>query len=134
MEIFLRALYGWKFTIKSVEQLDRIVEFADYYRALPGFSSALDGAFFKSTALIEAIHVMPHRLIKVAVQLRNEVLYRDCLIQCMGPWNEPKWHLIEDEKLEKLALEAHRRLGGLIHDAQYNILNSVGRSGHPFPC
>jgi hypothetical protein len=71
--ILLSAFYGQKFTIDSIEQLDRIVKLADYYRALPTFSYALDGAFLRSPALIEAIHVLPHRLIKVAVQLRNEV-------------------------------------------------------------
>jgi len=125
MEIFLRALYGWSFTISSFEQLDRIVKMADYYRALPAFSSALDGAFLRSPALIEAIHELPHRLIEVAAQLQNEILYRECLIQRTGPWTMPKYNMIRDRALREIAEAAYRRIGRMVLDTQYKILNNL---------
>lgn len=99
---------------------------ADYYRALPAFSTALDGAFLRSPMLVEAIHRIPHQLIKIAVQLRNEVLYRECLIQCMGPYGLPKYVMIQNASLRKIGEDAYCLLGRMVLDTQYKLLNNMG--------
>ena len=99
------------------------VEFADYYCALPAISFALNGAFYTNPILVEATFLQPHFLIETAVKLRNAVLYRECLIQTMDPWNLPQYTAIEDESLQKVAAAAYEQLGSMILDAQYRIVN-----------
>jgi hypothetical protein len=44
----------------------------------------------------------------------------------MGPWSDPKWVLIEDDALAKIAIEASRRVSSIISRTQHDMLNLVG--------
>ncbi|TVY46253.1 hypothetical protein LOCC1_G004348 [Lachnellula occidentalis] len=124
-EILLRAMYGRSLSIDSTTLFYLAVELADYYCALPVLSSALNVVFYTNLVLIEATYHEPHILIKTAVKLRNAVLYRECLIQTMGPWSQPQYKEIEDESLRRIAAAAHSTLKDMVSETQYSTIKSL---------
>ncbi|TVY52980.1 hypothetical protein LSUE1_G010062 [Lachnellula suecica] len=122
-EILLRAMYGLNFVVLSFEQLKLVTGMADYYRALPAFSIALKGSFFISPDLISETSSRPHEIIPIAAKIRNSLLYRECLIHTMAPWSKPRYLLIEDEDLRRLAAAAYAKLERMVWQTHSEILN-----------
>jgi hypothetical protein len=120
-------MYDWSFTVDSLSHFFVAVELADYYCALPAFSSGFGGAFSTSPGLLGAIIQDPHRLIEKAVRLRNAALYRERLIQCMGPWTGPIYESIQNESIKAISATAHAIINREVHDAQYELLDNIGR-------
>lgn len=108
--IVLQAIYNWPFVIRSPAQLCLATKLADYYCTLPSLSRSLYGAFGRSPDFCNSIRGNIIDLLEVAVKLRNEILYRECMTLLMGPWIHPKYLMIKDKKLKQLAASAHHSI------------------------
>ncbi|TVY89681.1 hypothetical protein LAWI1_G003076 [Lachnellula willkommii] len=124
-EILLCAMYSRSLRISSPAEFYLAVDLADYYCALPALSSALNGAFYTNPVLAEATYKQPHILIKTACKLWNAVLYRECLVQTMGPWSKPQYKEIDDESLRGIAAAAHAGLKDVLLQTQCDIIKTI---------
>ena len=85
---------------------------------LPTLSSSLDGVLHKckravKNLIYEALEVLP-----VAAKLRNELLFRECLIFLLGPYNRPEYTDIDDPKLRKVGEHAFTKLSARLGQTQ----------------
>ncbi|TVY78169.1 hypothetical protein LSUE1_G004184, partial [Lachnellula suecica] len=119
--LLLHALHGHKFDVLAIEDLDRAVILADYYCALPALSSHLN---INTPVFTKATFEEPHKLIESAFQPRHSTLYRECLIQCMGPWGRPKYLNIENEPLRELAAESYKKLEHTVLDTEEALIDT----------
>jgi hypothetical protein len=68
---------------------------ADYYGMLRLLSATLAGSVVNIFELQDNVwKVLPY-----AVKFRNEKLYRDCVILCLGTYKKPQYHKIERDFL-----------------------------------
>ena len=107
LNILLQTFYSRQITISSVEQLQDITELADYYRALPTFNLAVTSAMFTSTGLTNKIPENCLVLLEVATTLKNPILFRECLIHATGPFHEPQYLRLKNEKLKQIVGRAY---------------------------
>jgi hypothetical protein len=67
----------------------------------------------------------PAEILKLAVELRHPVLYRECFIQCMVPWDNPRCLQITDKSIRTIAESFHQRVTRLITQAQRELLKTL---------
>jgi hypothetical protein len=104
--IFLSALLGRPYSITSIAELERLTELAEFYCALPAFSSSLNMALWKSPNLISKIPANALKLLPITVKLRSELLFKECLIHALGPYTHPQYLQLTDPKLKQAAERA----------------------------
>ncbi|TGO08726.1 hypothetical protein BTUL_0194g00060 [Botrytis tulipae] len=80
------CMYGKSFTLASFDDINFLAKVADFYGALPVVSRTLDTVFFRSPTFIERIPDNAGSLLKIAYQLRNRTLYKECMIHVAGRW------------------------------------------------
>jgi hypothetical protein len=124
-DMILRAIYNWRIIIDSPEQLCLATQLADYYCALPILSSSLYAAFGRSFYFCSEIHGFEIELLGAAVKLRNDTLYKECMVLLMSPWTNPKFRKIQDPKLRQLANSAHHKLCQEVLEVQRNISEAL---------
>jgi len=120
---FLCVIYSWPFTIHGLPQLKLLVKLADFYKILLALSA--HAAFYVSPLLAEECFNHPVEILELAVKLRHPVLYRECLTQCMAPWDKPRYLQITDQTIRTIAETFHRRITRLIAQAQRDLLRDL---------
>lgn len=122
-EKLLRAFYGYRYRLHGYRQLLKMTEMADYYRALPVLSRSLDGAMVNSPNLILDIDSHCVDLLICAAQLKNSLLFRECLIWSVASWASPKYTSLKTAhpKLFKVTKNVHDSIGANIAKAQTAI-------------
>jgi hypothetical protein len=97
-------------------------ELADYYCMLPVLSASLSGVIHNNCDFLSEIQPCAILLLPIAVKLRHATLFRECLIFCLGPYNAPEYHHLEDPKLRDLAASASTRLTVYLGRTQETLL------------
>jgi hypothetical protein len=64
-------------------------------------------------------------LLMAAKELRHPLLFKDCLILCLGPWQEPKVSKITDPQIKRAATNALNEIGTEIAHTQARIILSM---------
>jgi hypothetical protein len=124
-DMILRAIYNWRIIIDTPEQLCLVTQLADYYCALPILSSSLYAAFGRSFCFCSEIRGFEIELLGAAVKLRNDALYKECMVLLMGPWKSPKLGDIEDKELKQLASLAHHKICKDVLQVRTEILQAL---------
>jgi len=103
----LRTFYGERFRVKTVAGLQHIVRLADYYRALPRLSECLsiwlkegDGSVIGGWGKVTGNCV---DLLEMAFELRCSVLFKDCLLLCIGGLRTQRYGEILNDRLRTYA-------------------------------
>ncbi|KAH6663168.1 hypothetical protein B0J14DRAFT_609487 [Halenospora varia] len=108
----MSALHSVPFDIKTMEEITVITKMADYYCALPILSNALYRSCLRNTVLNDGIRQTPCAALETAFKLRNEALFRDCVIHAINPWGSPVFrrYSFQDKKLSLCLRLAYGRL------------------------
>jgi hypothetical protein len=118
----LCAIRGQTYRIADVEQLERLVELGDYYRALPVLSHPSYAAILNSYSFLDLIPDNAVKLLPIAAKLRNVPLFKDCLIHLTGPWTKPRHLELTDPKLQRAARRVYNGVCATVIKAQENLL------------
>jgi len=111
-------MHSWPINISSARQLCLVAELADFYRLLLLMSNVLYGVFFSNPELVGSIPNHCVELLEASFKLRNKLLFRECFVHVMGPWNNPRFMNLTEPKLKNLAVEAQKKLTSRIMDVQ----------------
>jgi hypothetical protein len=125
---FLCALFIRPYRIEQFQDLDFLTEFADYYRCLPVVSNSLYAVLLQDPDFVKTIPDNAAKIIPLAIKLRNLALYNDCIIHLLGPWRQPRFTLLEDNELKKLASNAYAKLALQISQADAKIRLYIHRA------
>jgi hypothetical protein len=125
----LRAVHGLPYKIKGWGDIKCLTELADYYGALRSLSAGLGGAMLTVPRLIKYLHKNAFKLLPLAIKLRNESLLRDCVILCMGPYDNPQRQKIKDEHLRAAVTKISERLNERVREVQARITEYYPKTG-----
>lgn len=86
------------------EELVDLVELADYYRALRIVSCTLDQGLIHGIeeGLMYKMMDDPYKILRLAVKLRNETLFQECLCLSLGLWASPKFEESKDNEVRDI--------------------------------
>jgi hypothetical protein len=121
-KIFLCAILGRPYSVSSIAELERLTELADFYCALPAFSTSLNTALWKSPKLTSQVPANPLKFLPIAAKLRNALLFKESLIQAIGPWKSPRYLQLTDSNLKQAAIRAFGALSTSIVKVQCQLL------------
>jgi hypothetical protein len=121
----LRAMYNQPILISSAHHLKLCTEMADYYRCIPCLSTALDGSLLASPKLTASLQRDCCKLLPVAKKLQNKILFKECLVHVVGPWNSPQSQSLEDPVLVRIASRARDEILIKIAEFQIDVLNRM---------
>ncbi|KAF8848281.1 hypothetical protein BDZ45DRAFT_810907 [Acephala macrosclerotiorum] len=132
----IRAIYSKPFMICHTEELIPLFELADYYCALRVVSRGLDEAMKcgEVEGLIWDLEKDPCRFLRLAIRLRNETLFKECLCLSLGPWTEPVYYKCRDKEVFKICEQARMKLyahTGRVNEGLVKELNRLDRE-NPF--
>ncbi|CZR55513.1 uncharacterized protein PAC_05401 [Phialocephala subalpina] len=87
----IQAIYNMPYMIYRAEELAALFELADYYCALRIVSRTLDEAitYGEEEGVFWGLKENPCRFLQLAISLRNERLFKECLCLSLGPWTDP---------------------------------------------
>ncbi|KAE8442587.1 hypothetical protein EG329_003074 [Mollisiaceae sp. DMI_Dod_QoI] len=105
----LCAMYNRPYAIRSVFDLTRLINLADYYCALPIVSATLSGALlgssiFGKTSWLTDVRDPRADLLILAMKLRHPILFREAFIHVVGRWDPSKMMGIVQENSELMRL------------------------------
>lgn len=123
--MLLHSMYTKPFTIKSPDQLSRVVRLADYYCALPILKKGFNLSLPRNTNFIMQICGHPDRIVVDAYKMKHAALFRDCMIQLMGPLGAPRLKNIQDDTLRAIAENFRVKLKKFIRQVEEDIRNFV---------
>jgi hypothetical protein len=83
---------------------------ADYYRMLLILSTSLDAVLLNCRHCFDEVPERKFELFPIAVKLRNQLLFRECLILLLGPFSNPSFKRLEDSNLKLVAKAAFEKL------------------------
>lgn len=118
----MSAIYNEPYLVRGSEFV-KMIKFADYYRCLRIVSRTIGENFYKNANFAVALIDHSADFIEGAVKLRNETLFRDCLILQQSPWTDPQFHYLKDVKLSKAAAVVRRRIKEVIGDLSIDIMH-----------
>ncbi|KAI9642862.1 hypothetical protein NHQ30_008596 [Ciborinia camelliae] len=121
------CMYGKSFILTDTLHLASIVKVADFYRALPVVSRTLDGVLVNSPLLIEQIPDHAGPLLKIAYQLRNQLLYRECMVHVAGRYGYERLVPEADMQLSMRIIVAYAGVEDKLDKAHRSILRVSGR-------
>lgn len=124
-EKLLCAIYGRSYQLKNAAELVTLTDLARYYQALPIVSPTVYAAAIRNPEFYATILRNPCSVLEAAKTLRNDLLFGDSLILCLGPWSEPAYLELSDPELLKIASVAHSRICVKIAQAQPTLLDSL---------
>jgi hypothetical protein len=107
-----------------------MTEMADYYGMLRPLSASLVGLIVRDGGLAHSLSDYAWKILPIAVKLRNETLFDDCLTLCLGPYGEPEYHQIEDEILRSAVEKIYGRLAIEVSDRLQSIMGCA--TGSPY--
>jgi hypothetical protein len=84
-------------------------------------SNFLYAALLRDPDFVGTIPDNAANIIPLAIKLRNIALYNDCIIHLLGPWRQPRFTLLEDKELKKLASNAYAKLALQIFKADAKV-------------
>ncbi|RDW82795.1 hypothetical protein BP6252_03907 [Coleophoma cylindrospora] len=87
----LRAIYHQNYTVDSASELERLTRMADYYLAIPALSFSLYAVLPGSHGLIFDLRSCSSTIIETARKLQNTVLFKECMVYVMNPWDCPRY-------------------------------------------
>ncbi|KAE8450657.1 hypothetical protein EG329_006001 [Mollisiaceae sp. DMI_Dod_QoI] len=133
-EKLLLAIYNKPYAIDKLNDLIHLTKLADYYCALRIVSRTLDAAMLSSSSFGLDVFKHPLKAMPLAVQLRNRILYKECLILLQGPWTDARFHDLQDPQLLKRATKLNDQiytaigkvslgLTGFMSTVEYQILD-----------
>ena len=118
-------MYGRPAEIWCYVQFESVVKLAHFYGALPSMSQALSaGTIFDYRPFIENIPQQWVQLFVMAVLLRDQVLFRECIIHSTRPWTNPRYRTLRDPILKEIAQKAY--LGIVERVTRVRILIGAG--------
>ncbi len=126
-ERFLCAIFGRQYQLLNVAELATLTDFARYYQALPAVSPNVHNAALKNASFWSAIIKDPCSVLVSAKTLRNEILFKDSFVVCLGPWSSPAYLKLLDEQLLGLASAAHAKICTTILGVQQELLKFIER-------
>lgn len=128
--MLLCSVYNRPFSVATWKTLERLVEMADYYCALPCLSRTLLAAIHRGPP--QDICAQPAKCLSAATKLRNPELFKDSLIHMLRPWNpfdsgfaNDAWYDTYkdlDPKLQRIVTEARNRMSNLVAKTQQEIM------------
>lgn len=122
-EKFLSALFGRQYQLKNIVESTNFTEFARYYQALPAVSPSVHTATLQNTSFWSSMMKDPCSVLVSATALRNEVLFKDSFLICLGPWSNPAYLKLSDKDLLNLAAASHAKMCLTILKAHQDLLS-----------
>ncbi|KAF5869782.1 uncharacterized protein Bfra_010982 [Botrytis fragariae] len=119
------CMYGKSFTLTSFNDINFLAKVADFYGALPVVSRTLDTVFFRSPKFIERIPDNAGSLLKIAYQLRNQTLYKECMIHVAGRWKSDPCISEDDMDLRIRVLAAYGNICDKLVTANHELLRPI---------
>ncbi|TGO38519.1 hypothetical protein BHYA_0073g00280 [Botrytis hyacinthi] len=119
------CMYGKSFTLASFDDIKFLAKVADFYGALPVVSRTLDTVFFRSPKFIERIPDNAGSLLKIAYQLRNRILYKECMIHVAGRWKSNPCISEDDMDLRIRVLVAYGSVCDKLVTANHKLIQMV---------
>ncbi|KAF7905384.1 uncharacterized protein EAF01_005905 [Botrytis porri] len=105
----------------AVKHMTDCIQGCGFYGALPVVSRSLDTVFFRSPKFIELIPDNAGSLLKIAYQLRNRTLYRECMIHVAGRWKRNPCISEDDMDLRIRVLAAYGSICDKLVTANFNL-------------
>lgn len=124
-EKLLLAFYGRPYTIEFFVEFHTMVQMAEDYCALPALSASLSGALFHSPKFRSNIGHFSTKLLGLAIKLRHEVLFRECLVHVLGPWKKPRYKAIFNPNLYNIAQAAYNKMCADLVSCQQEISHII---------
>ncbi|PQE22580.1 hypothetical protein CJF31_00001490 [Rutstroemia sp. NJR-2017a BVV2] len=127
---FIGVFYQQPWRIANTEELDLVIEMADYYCALPVVSGAFSAAFHRSKMFARKFRDADQRdLLSFAIKMRNADLFRDCMILICGDMGDSEKGKLAhfepdlgDPALNSLATTLHNQIVDKIIKANKMLL------------
>ncbi|KAL2011057.1 hypothetical protein VTN00DRAFT_3775 [Thermoascus crustaceus] len=129
IEDLLCAFYLKRRSITGLNHLARLVDIADFYRALPILSNFLDSNLLLSPGVLDEIAGKSFWAIELAERVRSPVLFREALVHVVGRWETEKGKLNASSKVNHLVQIYHGRLRDDVSKAyRYLIMQTMSWS------
>ncbi|TGO24344.1 hypothetical protein BPAE_0105g00100 [Botrytis paeoniae] len=119
------CMYGKSFTLTSFDDINFLAKVADFYGALSVVSRTLDTVFFRSPKFIERIPDNAGSLLKIAYQLRNRTLYKECMIHVAGRWKSDPCISEDDMDLRIRVLVAFGSICDKLNTANHKLIKLI---------
>ncbi|KAE8442861.1 hypothetical protein EG329_002603 [Mollisiaceae sp. DMI_Dod_QoI] len=121
--MILCAVYSKPYVLRSIRDLQILVELADYYRTLPSVSRTLTDALFNSGKFNSDIQKNCCLVLQMATEARNKVLFKEALCYAIGPWYHPKYlTLYMDKNLRKVCENVYNKVAATCMNMHYRIM------------
>ncbi|KUJ24423.1 uncharacterized protein LY89DRAFT_745306 [Mollisia scopiformis] len=122
----IHAIYNKPYTIYT-HFLGPLVDLADYYCSLRIVSQTLHQLLMTERRrgfLCDFIED-PCEFLGLAITLRNEILFKDCLCLALGPWSNPAFLKCKDKKLRDICDKARAKIYVEIGTFNERLLNEL---------
>jgi hypothetical protein len=83
----LCAIRGRAYQLENANELVTVMDMARYYQARPVVSPTVCAATLKTPNFYTTIMKDPCSVLTSAKTLQNDLLFKDSLILCLGPWS-----------------------------------------------
>jgi len=123
--MLLNSIYTKPFTIKSPEYLTSAVQLADYYCALPILKKGFNLSLPRNTNFFAHISANADKIVVDAYKMKHAALFRECMIQLMGPLRNPRLENIQDVALRVIAETYRVKLRKFIRQVEQDIRKFV---------
>ncbi|EPE24742.1 hypothetical protein GLAREA_08595 [Glarea lozoyensis ATCC 20868] len=131
-DTLLRAVYNMPYEIAACHEIFALTEIANYYGMLRSLSASITGPIVSNKVIGAFLEPLAEDMLPRAVKLRNKALYKECLIYCLGPYNEPRYDSLKDHaKIYLSAEKVYQRLSVKVSQRLQDILENVAREFSP---
>ncbi len=121
----LCAIYTMPYILQSPGQLLSLTTLARFYATLPVLSRTLSNVLPQSPKFLLGMQEKVLELLVAAKELRHPVVFKDCLILCLGPWGNPEANRITDPQLKRVATNALNEISAEFAHIQARIILSM---------
>lgn len=124
---FLGTFYHQIPFFEDTEDLNGLTAMADYYCALKIVSIMITAAISTNAYLMDLPLDHAVELINSAAKLRNEVLFKDCVVLACGPYPTPQFKTTTtlNPKVRDVVEKAFGQLRSWIAEVEYELATSV---------
>ncbi|KAH6711303.1 hypothetical protein BKA61DRAFT_577762 [Leptodontidium sp. MPI-SDFR-AT-0119] len=126
---FLCAIYNRPYAVESTVELQTLANHGDYYMAMPAVSATVFAAVRKSGSFVRTLPGSASKVIVIAAKMRNEELFRECLVYLINPWVSPRYTSLEDPAILHSAKLAYNQLCARVSKAQEALV--LVANAHP---
>ncbi|KUJ24554.1 uncharacterized protein LY89DRAFT_776647 [Mollisia scopiformis] len=122
----LKALYYQPYIIKSVAQLETMVDIAQRLNLLPILSRSFDSVIWRSYAFIDEMPKHGRKLLNLAYKLRNHLLFRDALCHAAGAWGPAADNTVLDNpELIRIVDKERIQISIMVSEAQSKVTEII---------